>query len=281
MATDTITQINQPAPFIEAAAKPFLQELTTAVGGLKQQDFTKLFGPQFVAGPSALQTQAEQLASGLGGFQPFLQTAATQAGQAGQFVGPQAYQQFMSPFQKDIIDTTLTEFDRQTAAGIPSLNAQAIQAGAFGGARQGVQQAEFLSNQARNRAALQAQLLGQGFGQAQQAAGQAFNQQQALAQQQQQLAQLSPALLGQQIGALSTLGAQQQAQAQAGLSAQQQQAQAVANQPLQAAQTLGSGIMGLISGYPGGTQTQMQPTPSPLQTALSAGATLAGIYRSL
>ena len=79
MATETITQINQPAPFIEAAAKPYLTELTSAVGDLKQQDFTKLFGPQFVAGPGALQTQAEQLASGLGGFQPFLQTAAAGA----------------------------------------------------------------------------------------------------------------------------------------------------------------------------------------------------------
>ena len=235
MATETITQINQPAPFIEAAAKPFLQELTSAVGDFKGQDLTKLFGPQFVAGPGALQTQAEQLASGLGGFQPFLQTAAAST-------GPSAYQAFMSPFQKDVIDTTLTEFDRQTAAGIPALKAQAIQAGAFGGGREAAQQN--FANQMN-------------------------------------LAQATPALLGQQIGALSTLGAQQQAQQQAQLSAQQQQAQAVANQPLQAAQTLGSGIMGLISGYPGGTQTQMQPTPSPLQTALSAGATLAGIYRAL
>ena len=254
MATETVTQITQPAPFIEAAAKPYLTELQQAIGDYKGQDLTQLFGPQFVAGPGALQTQAEQLASGLGGFQPFLQTAAAST-------GPTAYQQFMSPFQKDVIDTTLTEFDRQTQMGLPSLNAQAIQAGAFGGARQGVQEAEFLSNQNRNRAALQAQLLGQGFGQAQQLASQNFAQQM-------NLAQATPALLGQQIGALSTLGAQQQAQA-------------VANQPLQAAQTLGSGIMGLISGYPGGTQTQMQPTPSPLQTALSAGATLAGIYRSL
>jgi hypothetical protein len=267
MATETITQINQPAPFIEAAAKPFLQELTSAVGDFKGQDLTKLFGPQFVAGPGALQTQAEQLASGLGGFQPFLQTAAAST-------GPSAYQAFMSPFQQDVIKTSLDEFDRQTQMGLPALSARAIQAGAFGGARQGVQEAEFLSNQARNRAALQAQLLGQGFGQAQQLAAQNFGQQM-------NLAQATPALLGQQIGALSTLGAQQQAQAQAALSAQQQQAQAVANQPLQAAQTLGSGIMGLISGYPGGTQTQMQPTPSPLQTALSAGATLAGIYRAL
>jgi len=267
MATETITQINQPAPFIEAAAKPFLQELTTAVGGLKTADLTKQFGPQFVAAPGALQTQAEGLASGLGGFQPFLQTAAART-------GPSAYQAFMSPFQQDVIKTSLDEFDRQTQMGIPALNARAIQAGAFGGARQGVQEAEFLSNQARNRAALQAQLLGQGFSQAQQLAGADFSRQM-------NLAQATPALLGQQIGALSTLGGQQQAQEQARLSAAQQLAQAQAGQQISAAQTLGSGIMGLISGYPGGTQTQMQPTPSPLQTALSAGATLAGIYRSL
>ena len=135
-------------------------------------------------------------------------------------------------------------------------------------------QAEYMAQSDRNRAALQAQLLQQGFGQAQQAAQQNFGNQM-------QLAQASPALLGQQIAGLSTLGAQQQAQTQAGLTAQQQLAQAQANQQINAAQTLGSGIMGLISGYPGGTQTQMQPSPSPLQTALSAGATLAGIYRAL
>ena len=271
---ETATVQNLPAPFIEAAGKTYLADLQKAIGSLRTADLSKVMGSQFVAPTSAITQEAEALRGGLGSFAPFLQTAATQAGQAGQFVGPQAYQQFMSPFQQDVIDTTLTEFDRQTAAGIPALNAQAIQAGAFGGGRQGVQQAEFASNQARNRAALQAQLLQSGFGQAQQAAQQNFMNQMGLAQ-------ATPALLGQQIGALSTLGAQQQAQQQAQLSAQQQQAQAVANQPLQAAQQLGSGIMGLISGYPGGTQTQMQPTPSPLQTALSAGATLAGIYRSL
>ena len=118
-------------------------------------------GRQFVAGPGALTTQAEGLAPGLGGFQPFLQ----QAEQG--LRGPTAYQAYMSPFQQDVIDTTLAEFDRQTQAGLPSLAAQAIGAGAFGGGREGVQRAEFLSGQARNRAALQAQLLGQGFTQAQ------------------------------------------------------------------------------------------------------------------
>ena len=180
----------------------------------------------------------------------------------------------MSPYQQDVIDTTLAEFDRQTQMGLPSLAQQAIGAGAFGGAREGVQRAEFLSNQARNRAALQAQLLQQGFGQAQQQAGLDFARQM-------NLAQATPALRGQQIASLSTLGAQQQAQQQAQLSAQQQLAQAQQQQPLTAAQTLGSGIMGLISGYPGGTQSTVQPTPSPLQTALSAGATLAGIYRAI
>jgi len=264
---ETITQITQPAPFIEAAAKPYLAELTKAVGGLKEADLSQTLGPQFVAGPGALQTQAESLAGGLGGFEPFLQTAASRT-------GPQAYQAFMSPYQQEVIDTTLAEFDRQTQMGLPSLAQQAIGAGAFGGAREGVQRAEFLSNQARNRAALQAQLLQQGFGQAQQAAGADFARQL-------QLGQVTPALRGQQIASLSTLGAQQQAQQQAELSAQQQLAQAQQQQPLTAAQTLGSGIMGLISGYPGGTQTTVQPTPSPLQTALSAGATLAGIYRAL
>jgi|TARA_R100001086_G_scaffold79121_2_gene38483 hypothetical protein len=276
---ETITNITQPAPFIEAAAKPFLRELQQAVGGFKQADLSKVLGPQFVAGPGQLTLDAEQLASGLGSFAPFLQTAATQAEQAGQFVGPQAFQQFTSPFQQDVIDTTLAEFDRQTARGLPSIAAQATAAGVLGGGREGVQRAEFLSNQDRNRAALQAQLLQQGFTQAQQAASNAFNQQQALAQQQSQLAQLAPSLQGQQIAGLTTLGSQQQARAQAGLTAQQALAQAQQQQPLTAAQTLGSGIMGLISGYPAATQTQQIPSISPLQSALGIGSTLAGIYR--
>ena len=270
---------NLPAPFIEAAGKTYLADLQSAIGGLKGADLTKTLGPQFVAPTSAITQEAQALRGRLGAFAPFLQTAATQAGQAGQFVGPQAYQQFTSPFQQDVIDTTLAEFDRQTAKGIPSIAAQATAAGVLGGGREGVQRAEFLSNQNRNRAALQAQLLQQGFGQAQQAAGQAFNQQQALAQQQSQLAQLAPSLQGQQIAGLSTLGAQQQARAQAGLTAQQALAQAQQQHPLTAAQTLGSGIMGLISGYPAATQTQQIPSISPLQTALGIGSTLAGIYR--
>ena len=278
MAVQT-TQV-LPAPFIEAAGKTYLADLQKAIGGLKGADLTKTLGPQFVAPTSQISQEAQALRGGLGSFAPFLQTAATQAGQAGQFVGPQAFQQFLSPFQKDVIDTTLKEFDVQAAKGIPAIAAQAIQAGAFGGGREGVARAEFQSASDRNRAALQAQLLQQGFGQAQQAAAQAFGQQQALAQQQQNLAQTAPALFGQQISALGALGTQQQAQKQAELSAQQQLLQAQQNQPLNLAQQLGSGVTSLIAGYPAQFQSQNIPAPSPLQTALGAGATLAGVYRA-
>ena len=262
---ETITQVTQPPEFIEAAAKPYLTELQQAVGQFKGQDLSQIMGPQFVAGLSPLQQEAINKAGGLGAYEPYLQTAAGLS-------GPTAYQQFMSPYQQDVIDTTLQEFDVQAAKGIPGLAAQAIGAGAFGGGREGVQRAEYKTASDRNRAALQAQLLQQGFGQAQQLAGQAFGQQM-------NLAQAAPAFASQQIAGLSTLGGLQQAQTQAGLAAQQQLAQAQAQQPIQAAQTLGSGIMGLISGYPGQIQQTVQPTPSPLQTALSTGATLAGLYK--
>ena len=278
---ETITQITQPPEFIEAAAKPYITELQQAVGGLKTADLSKVMGPQFTAGLGQLTQDAISKAGGLGSYAPFLQTAATQAGQAGQYMGPTAYQQFMSPYQQDVIDATLKEFDIQTQKGLPGLAAQAIGAGAYGGGREGVQEAEYLSGAARNRAALQAQLLQQGFGQAQQAAQTAFGQQQNLAAQQQQLASLAPQLAGSQIAGLTTLGGIQQAADQATLTAQQQLAQAQLQQPIQAAQTLGSGIMGLISGYPAQQQQTIQPTPSSLQTGLGAASTLAGIYRAL
>jgi hypothetical protein len=186
-----------------------------------------------------------------------------------------------------LLDTSLKEYDIQAQKGLPQLAAQAISAGAFGGGREGVQRAEYQAASDRNRAALQAQLLQQGYGQAQQAAAQAFGQQQQLSagqlglgQAQMGLASAYPSLLGQQIATYSTLGAQQQAQEQARLQAQQNLAYQQAYQPLQAAQTLGSGVMGLISGYPGQTQTSVTPSPSALQTGLSAASTLAGIYRA-
>ena len=269
-----------PAEFIEAGAKTYLDDLTKAIGGFKETDLSTIMGPQFVAGPGALTTQAEQLATGLGGFQPFLTEAAAAQTAAKGLASPTAFQAYMSPFQQDVIDTTLAEFDRQTQRGLPALSARAIAAGAFGGGREGVERAEFQAASDRNRAALQAQLLQQGFGQAQNLAAQAFGQQQALAAGQLGLAQQTPALLGQQISALTGLGAQQAARAQQQLTAQQQLASRQALQPLEAAQQFGSGVTQLIAGYPGREQIlPPTPTPSPLATGLGTASTLAGIYR--
>ena len=253
-----------PAEYIEALGKTYADELTKSVGGLKSIDVSKLYGPQYVAGQGALATQGQQLASGLGGYQPYLQAAEAAT-------GPTGYQAYMSPYQQDVIDTTLQQYDIQAQKGLPALQAQAIQQGAFGQGRGQVAEAEYQSQSDLNRAALQAQLLQQGYGQAQQAAGQQFTQQMNLAQQ-------TPALLGQQISALTGLGAQQQAQQQAQLEAQKQLQYQQAYQPYQATQALGQGVMGLISGYPAQTTQTSTPSPSPLSSALGTASTLAGIY---
>jgi Arc/MetJ-type ribon-helix-helix transcriptional regulator len=265
MAELTQTQ-NLPAPFIEALGKTYGEDLTSAIGGLKGLDVSKIYGPQYVAPQSALQTQAQQLAGGLGGYQPYLQAAQAAT-------GPQAYQQFMSPYQQDVINTTLGQYDIQAQKGLPALAAQAIGAGAYGGGREGVQRAEYQNQSDLNRALLQAQLQQQGYGQAQQLASQQYNQQLGLAGQTQGLA-------AQEISGLSALGQQQQAQRQAELEAQKQLEYQKIYQPLQTAQQFGSGVMGLISGYPQQTQQTIAPSPTALQTGLGTLATLAGIYKS-
>jgi hypothetical protein len=270
-----------PPEFIEAAGKVYLGDLATATGGYKTADLSKAFGQQFVAGQDPLQAQAQQLATqGIGAYQPFLNQAAAAQTTAGGLTGPQAYQQFMSPYQQDVISETLKEYDVQSQKGLPALAAQAINAGAFGGGREGVQRAEYQATSDRNRAALQAQLLQQGFGQAQNAAQQAFMNQQTLGNQQLNLAGQQQQFLGQDIGALSTFGAQNQALQQAQLGAQQQLAQQQLQQPLTAAQQYGQGVTSLIAGYPGQTTQVNQPSPNPLATAIGAGGTLAGIYRA-
>jgi hypothetical protein len=268
MSSETLQRV-LPAPAIEAAQKVYLEDLAKGIGAAREVDLSKIYGPSFVAPESALTEQARGLASGLGGYQPFLQAAQAAT-------GPQAYQQYMSPYQQAVIDTTLQEYDIQAQKGLPALAAQAIQAGAFGGGREGVQRAEYQSQSDRNRAALLAQLQQQGFGQAQQLAQQQYAQQMGLAQ-------ASPALLGAQIAGLTTLGAGQTSQQQALLEAQRQLAQQQAYQPLNIAERYGAGIQPLIAGQAGRetfTQT-IAPTPSPLQNILGIGSTLAGIYSKI
>jgi hypothetical protein len=268
MSSETLQRV-LPAPAVEAASKVYLEDLAKGIGAARTVDLTKLYGPSFVAPESQFTQQARALAPGLGSYQPFLQAAQTQVQQ-----GPSAYQQYMSPYQQAVIDTTMQEYDIQAQKGLPGLAASAIQQGAFGGGREGVQRAEYQSMSDRNRAALFAQLQQQGFGQAQQLA------QQNLANQM-NLASASPGFVGQQIAGLQTLGAGETSQQQALLEAQRQLAQQQAYQPLNVAERYGAGIQPLIAGQPGGlgySTVKSEPTPSPLSNLLGIGSTLAGIY---
>ena len=253
-----------PAPHIEAASKVYLEDLAKGSGQARQVDLSKLYGQSFVAPESQFTQQARSLAPGLGGYQQYLTAAQAST-------GPQAYQQYMSPYQQSVIDTSLAEFDVQAQKGLPGLAANAISQGAYGGGREGVQRAEYQTTSDRNRALLLAQLQQQGYGQAQQAAQQNYMNQMNLAQN-------TPALLGQQISGLSTLGAGETSQQQALLEAQRQLAQQQAYQGLNVAERYGAGITPLIAGYPGREMTSITPSPSPLQNLLGVGSTLAGIY---
>jgi hypothetical protein len=278
----------------------------------------------------------------LGGVPSFLTAAAGQT-------GPTAYQQYMSPYQQDVIDTTLTEFDRQRQSQQAQQSAATLGVpGAFGGGREGVLQAEYQTGSDRNRAALQSGLLQQGFGQAQGLAQQGFGNQLQLGQAQAglaaqqaglagqraglagqqaafagqraglgqaqlglgsaeqslgqsalgigsarsslaqslqglggfqgQMGQLQQGLQAQDIQTLGALGGINQAQTQAGLDASSQAARDAAFERQQRIAQFGSGVTGLMGGYPGTSQYASTPNPSALSTALGIGSTLAGIY---
>jgi hypothetical protein len=262
-----------------------------------------------VAAQDPLQAQAQQVAqAGIGSFQPFLQKAQTQAdlasglgtlalGQvAGVPTGAAAFQQgvqdFMSPFQSQVIDATLAEFDRNKAIQEQSIRDQQASLGVLGAGRAGVQLAEFGTGAARERALLQANLLQQGFGRAaadrQQDIANRFGLAQAtqglgafqsgLAGQQAALGQAQQALTGRDVSQLGTLGALNQAQAQAQLDAQRQAAQQAAFLPQQQLDRFAAQVTGLMGGYPGGTRQEFIPQPTPLQSALGIASTLGGLY---
>ena len=275
----------------------------------RQQSLSGL-APQ-VAGQDALQTQAQQIAqAGIGSFQPFLTAAQTEAGLAsglgtsalgglsaiptGAMTTAQT-QQFMSPYQSQVIDASLAEFDRNTQIREQQIRDQQAKLGVLGAGRAGVQLAEFGTGAARERALLQAGLLQQGFGQAQAARQQDIANRFGLARAQQGLGAFRSGLAGQQaalgaqaqaatgrdVSQLGTLGALNQAQAQAQLDAQREAARQAAFLPEQQLDRFAAQVTGLMGGYPGQTQQTVIPNPTPLQTALGVGTTLAGIYGAL
>ena len=312
-----------PAQFIEDLGKDYARQLTATTAIPVD---TSKFAPQ-VAAQDALQTQAATLAgSGVGSFAPFIQAAqqrdvaagqqaaaaqqrlgdvaTTLSGIAGLTGAPTAAQTaaFTSPYQQQVIDTTLAEFDRQRAINEQNIRDQQASLGALGSGRAGVQLSEFQAQSGRDRAALEAQLRQQGFQQAQAARQQdianrfGLGQAQAgLGQQQLGLGQFEmgrgqfqtglasqvPGLQRADISTLGQVGAAQQAQRQAVLDAQRQAARTAAYEPLERLGFFGSGVTGLMGGYPGQFQFGQTPSADPLQTALGLGTGLAGIFGAL
>jgi len=317
--TGGITESRQlPPEFIEAAQKTFLADLTRQAGlpsvttattqqpgetaeqfaarqaQAQQFNITRAgmaeLAPQVAAQDplqAAAYTQATDPTKGLGSFQPFLTKAGTAADAAtaltgtGAGTGVGSIESYRSPFQQQVIDTTLAEFDRQAQI---RRNQQAAQTlgipGAFGGGREGVQRAEFDAASGRNRASLQAGLLQQSFENAAARRQQDLANQLSISQQQRGLGAAAQDFSRAQISGLGTLGAAQQAQNQAILDAQRQAAQMAIDDPRRRLSLLGTGITSITPGAGAVTlqEAPMAAAPSPLTQALGFGLMGADIY---
>jgi len=274
--------------YLEDTGKDLAKQMT---GTYSAPIDTSKFAPS-IAGMDPLQTQAIGMATqGVGSYQPFLTAAQTAMGQAGTaagglgaLTGPTAYQQFQSPYQQDVIDETLRQYDLSRTQGEQSIKDAAVASGNFGGGREGAMLGQYMGDTLANRAGIRSGLLQQGFGQAQNAAQQAFQNQQAmqgaytgLAGQQMGLSNFQRAGMGQDIGALGQMGAMRQGQEQAKLNAAQQAAQTAAYEPYGRLNQYSSGITGLAGGM-GAAQFQEPGKADPWGSALSTAMGLGGLY---
>ena len=283
MAEVTKTQA-LPAPFIETLGKTFGEQL----GRLAPQKIdTTQFQPTLAApggiGGTGVGQRAQQAAATQAGLGDLTfgtsgevtgVGAGTGIGQYQQYLtgaegltGPMTGQQltvYESPYTQSVIDATKAqmqqEFDRQTNMR----NAQAVGAGAFGGARQGIEQAIAGQQYNQNLGAMTAGLQQQGFQQAQQARQQDYQNQLGLGQYQQ-------GMEGQRIAGMAQLGQTDIGYRQAMADTLAKQQQLAAYEPYQRTGFMGEQLAGLMGGYPGGSRMQISPTASPMQQGISTG----------
>jgi len=243
MAETVTRQLREP--FVEAAGLGITNE---GLRLLKDQIPTSTFtGRQFVAPASTLETQAQTAAGSL---------------QA----GPDAYQDYMSPYQREVIDTTQAALDREQQKGIAALRQRATQAGAFGGGREAAMLGEYQAAGDIQRALAEAQIRQQGFQQAQQSAIQGLQAQQGLGQYQ------------------TALGGQQRGLEQALLTADQTAARETAFSDFTRLGLVGPQLSSVIGGFPAATQIQTSAPPSTAQQVLGlglGGVGLAGAVKGL
>jgi len=278
MADQTIQYQTGFAPVIAPYAEGLLGAAQAASSQPYQsyQDYAKKYGlsGDQVAAFNPLQQQSFAQAQGLGGANNNYSQTALQGlqGLSGQTFGQQQAQQYMSPYVQSVIEMQQRDAQRQADVAGTQQQAQATQAGAFGGSRDAIMRAERDRNLALQKGDIQATGLQNAYNSAQQQ----FNADQAKGLQ-------GYSLLGQQgqaaLGLQNQLGGMQQQQAQNMINVGQQNYAAEQNYPYKQ-----MGFMSdIIRGAPL-TQTGSsvyQAAPSFLNTAagiVTAGAGALGAY---
>ena len=282
MATETVTQTNLPAPFIETMGKTFGEGITRLAA--KPIDTTK-FQPTVAevgaVGQAAQQAAASQAGlgqltfgaggqvtgvgqgTGIAGYQPYLSAATGLLG-PGAGTGAGTVSSYMSPYTTNVIQAMKDQMADVKAQQDIQRNAQAVGAGAFGGARQGVQQSVADTEYNRMVGQMVAQQMGQSYGQAQMARQQDYGNLMGLAQ-------IQPQLAMQNVGNIAQLGQQEQAYRQALQDTTSAQQKMALYEPYQRYGFFGEQLTGLMGGYPGGTRMTDQPAASPMQNLLGMG----------
>ena len=283
MATETT--ISRPAPFIETMGKTFGEGIMRL--GAKEiptAGFAPTVAPQIAGGLGQEAQQAAAAQAGLGqltfdpttgavtgagagtgvaGYQPYLTGAADLRG-PGAGTGVGSVESYMSPYTTNVIDAMKQQMADVKTQQDQERAAQAVGAGAFGGARQGVQKS--VADTEYNR--MVGQMSAQQYGQAYQ---QAVGARQQDLQTNLGLAQLQPQLAGQNIGMMQQ-GAQQDLsyrQAIADTAAQAKKMELY--EPYQRYGFMGEQLTGIMGGYPGGTRMQTTPSASPMQQMMGMG----------
>jgi len=311
MADETITTYQRQAPYVEERGKQLLSATMGDPNAVKQAGESdeafqlRKFGRagvaqnipgMQVAGLTAQQQQAMQMAGGIGGYQPYLGAASSAlgAGIAGlqgaqQMYDPRSAQAFMDPYQQDVTRDALAEMDRQAQMAQQGAAAGAVGAGAFGGAREGIQRAEAGRNLQDIKSRRIFEDRSRNYQQAQQAAQQAFEMQQGrqmqatgmygqLAGQTAGLGQLGQQMYGADIGQLQQAGALRQTQAQNVLDAQRQTQMLAQQEPFQRL----SFASGILTGTPASQMTvQQQPGTNPFMQAAGLGIMGLGAYKGV
>jgi len=255
----------------------FLKDLLASTSAIAGQP-TSIPGYQ-VAGMTPLQQQAIQLGSGIGAYQPMMEAGAQTLQQGVTQLGPQGYQQYMTPYMDEVLGQSLQDLQRQADMERQRIGSAAIQSGAFGGSRQAVAEQELQRNVSDKFAAQSAQLRAQAFESAQDRAQQAGELFGKLGLQQAALGESAQAAQGRDVSMLSQLGGMEQQQQQAELEAQRATNLERQFEPYQRI-----GFMSdIFRGVPSTTSTltnKTSPSPSTLSQIGGIGMGIAGLQQS-